>query len=184
MNSMFNDLTASLIFSTVLVTAVLVSVLLLAWGAFLLRLVIWKRRVPSCLMSATPFVLLLAFAIYLWPVRPWMLRAKQVRSFSNMALAAHYLHKYKTLSGNYPTDLSTALPEKARSILVDAWGYPLRYYSTGSAFILVSVGKDGKPDFADYWALRSAVQPRSIVSGSWSADQVVSDLGWHRSAGK
>jgi hypothetical protein len=62
--------------------------------------------------------------------------------------------------------------------LRDAWGHPLRYFSDGSIFLLVSVGRDGEPDGTEYHELRKPGEPVDICDHP-DADVVVSDLGWH-----
>lgn len=62
--------------------------------------------------------------------------------------------------------------------LRDAWGHPLRYFSDGEMFLLVSVGRDGEPETDDYHLLR-AEGVRRDVCGLPDADIVASDRGWH-----
>ena len=61
----------------------------------------------------------------------------------------------------------------------DAWGHPLRYFSDGKIYLLVSVGRDGEPETEDYHEYRQAGSSRDVCDDP-DADLVVSDRGWHR----
>jgi hypothetical protein len=61
----------------------------------------------------------------------------------------------------------------------DAWGHRLRFFSDGSMFLLVSLGRDGVAETEDYHELRSGGL-REAVCDDPDADLVVSDRGWHR----
>ncbi len=102
-----------------------------------------------------------------------------------MNTIATLLKQYKEEHGEYPPELRVAIPEKyPPRILADGFGLPFLYQSRGDAFILVSLGKNGSPDGIDYWELRESSAPMERVAGQFRADQVLSDRGWHREAGK
>jgi hypothetical protein len=122
------------------------------------------------------------FAINLWRAQN---RSQQVRTLADMNYLAHFLVDYRKNHGTFPKRLRTALPqERIPTLLSDGFGFALYYETKPDAFILVSFGARGKPDGIDYWALRNSPEPMKSVAGNFSADQVLSDKGWHREAGK
>jgi hypothetical protein len=89
---------------------------------------------------------------------------KQQANHQRVALYVEALHRHHEWNGGFPANLIDSLDPSeipggiARGVpLRDVWEHPLRYFSDGSTFLLVSVGRDGEPD----------------------GDEVVSDLGWH-----
>ncbi len=105
----------------------------------------------------------------------------RVLSFYAGALAEH-----RDQDGAYPSSLVDLLrPTRvpggiARGIPPrDAWDHPLRYFSDGEIFLLVSVGRDGSPETEDYHEMRLARSSRDICDEP-DADVVLSDLGWHQ----
>jgi hypothetical protein len=70
---------------------------------------------------------------------------------------------------------------------MDWWRNPVTYQSDGVRFVLVSLGRDGKADGLDPWKLRENNNHDSAVRrtcGHPDADQVMSDLGFHRACFK
>lgn len=65
----------------------------------------------------------------------------------------------------------------------DRWGNAIHYESKGDRYVLVSFGRDGKPDGVDYWRLREQNTYRRVC-GDLDADYVVSDRGSHQGCGK
>lgn len=105
----------------------------------------------------------------------------RILSFYADALRSHWEDE-----GTYPLGLIDLLhPTRvpggiARGIPPrDAWDHPLRYFSDGQIFLLVSVGRDGKPETEDYHELREADSSHEVC-GDPDADLVVSDVGWHQ----
>jgi len=95
------------------------------------------------------------------------------------------LQRHFDWAGTYPLNLIDSLDPSeipggiARGLpLRDVWDHPLRYFSDGDIFLLVSVGRDGEPDGEEYSELRQPGEPRDIC-GLPDRDVVVSDLGWH-----
>ena len=96
------------------------------------------------------------------------------------ALASHYewqgtypLNLVDSLDpGHIPGGIAKGLP------LRDGWDHPLRYFSDGKMFLLVSVGRDGKPDDIEYHELRREGVAINVCHRP-DADIVASDLGWH-----
>lgn len=95
------------------------------------------------------------------------------------------LERHFERAGSYPANLIDSLDPSdipggiAKGVpLRDAWDHPLRYFSDGKIFLLVSVGRDGEPDGEEYYDLRRRGEPRDIC-GEPDSDVVVSDLGWH-----
>ena len=138
------------------------------------------------LLGTTLVLLVLAAALYYFLViRPALNRAHQVRSLADMNTIAALLREYKEENGEYPADLREAIPDRySPRILADGFNIPFYFESRDGGFILVSFGKDRKPDGTDYWALRDSSAPMESVAGDFGADQVLSDHGWHREAGK
>ena len=113
---------------------------------------------------------------------------KQIRNLELFKSYGRMLDSYHDTIGHYPYRLSILDAEP--SILhypvgQDLWGYPLRYESDGTGYVLVSYGKDGRPALADYWALRNQAHGAATnICLKWNADQILSDVGWHQSCGK
>lgn len=115
---------------------------------------------------------------------PYVARQQQ----KNDRTMAHYLEalaEYHRVHERYPHSLIDAVrPTRVPGGIVrgiplrDAWGQPLRYFSDGEIFLLVSVGRDGEPDIEDYHLLRSEGVEREVCDRP-GADIVVSDRGWH-----
>jgi len=121
----------------------------------------------------------------------FLLRGRQVRTYADMRTIVNYLDQYSGSHGRFPTQLSLALPSDLRSYFgADAWGHPYFYEAHTDSFVLVSFGRDGKPDVTDYWSYRQTAptyrqDPTSAnVACLYDADQIVSDRGWHQAAGK
>lgn len=122
------------------------------------------------------------FAVNLWRAQN---RSQQVRTLADMNYVAHYLKDYRKNHGTFPRHLRAALPQKhIPTLLTDGFGFALHYETESDTFILVSFGARGRPDGINYWALRNSPEPMKSVAGDFSADQVLSDKGWHREAGK
>ena len=113
---------------------------------------------------------------------------------NNLELFKSYrqlLRDFKSAHGEYPhylMELPAGWRVQANGVpAVDYWGYPLYFETRNDSYILISFGRDGKPDRLDYWGLRDGMEPtRSGVTicYDWDADQVVSDRGFHKACGK
>lgn len=95
------------------------------------------------------------------------------------------LAEYHRVHERYPHSLIDAVrPTRVPGGIVrgiplrDAWGHPLRYFSDGEIFLLVSVGRDGEPDTEEYHLLRAGDADREVCDQP-DADIVASDRGWH-----
>ena len=104
-----------------------------------------------------------------------------MQQVANHASCQHWdswIKDYRQEHGDYPA----TLPPQA----VDRWGYPLRYNRLTDGYLLISFGRDGKPDGSDYLALRNLGDhpPGYRICGQMDADEVMSDRGWHRVCGK
>lgn len=104
----------------------------------------------------------------------------EVMVFYRQAVEEHY-----DWAGTYPASLvdsvsPTRVPRGiAKGIpLRDAWDHPVRYFSDGEIYLLVSVGRDGEPETEDYHLMRSRAASRDICDEP-DADVVASDRGWH-----
>lgn len=161
-----------------------VAVLLLVWVVFGVLFLVRRTKPPRNLIYLTVIAGTAAVAAYELSIRPAMLRARQVRSLADMQSIERWLEDYRKVNGHFPDNLGSALESSPYLYSRDGWGNPFFYESRGDGFILVSLGSDGKQDGSDYWQLRNANAPSTSVRGVWSADQVLSDNGWHREAGK
>lgn len=148
----------------------------------------WVRNV---LLSSTVVAVAGFTATWFMLVRPLMLRGRQVRTCADIQAFSGFVEKYKEAHGYYPRQLNEALPEKlARYANRDVWGAPFHYESDGTFFVLASLGRDRRPDFADFRHVRDVAPTADRdwsacdVRGVWNADQIRSDRGWHRQAGK
>ena len=110
---------------------------------------------------------------------------------NNLILFGGYhrqLRRHFDEHGFYPVDLSQIDPRFTGALPGhDWWGNPVLYETNGTAFVLVSYGKDGVPDGVDYWEMREAPEyqdPPPEICGSWNSDQVSSDRGFHQYCGK
>ena len=112
----------------------------------------------------------------------------ETRQRANDATLSFYLAslaEHRAETGAYPLTLIDLLrPTRvpggiARGIPPrDAWDHPLRFFSDGEMFLLVSVGRDGEPETRDYHVLREANRRESVCDDP-DADLVASDRGWH-----
>ncbi len=103
-----------------------------------------------------------------------------------LAFYAEALAEYRTDYDAFPSSLVDLLrPTRvpggiARGIPPrDAWDHPLRYFSDGEMFLLVSVGRDGEPQTEDYHEFRLERSSRTICDDP-DADVILSDRGWHQ----
>jgi hypothetical protein len=128
---------------------------------------------------------ILFLVLYVWQIRPAIYRGHQICSLADMNTAARFLKDYREEHGEYPQELREAIPKKypPPGFLIDGFGSPFLYESRNDGFILVSLGSDKTPDGIDYWELRGSFASMERFAGQFSADQVLSDRGWHREAG-
>jgi len=108
-----------------------------------------------------------------------LLQMHQVRNHALCQGVQGWIEGERERTGGYPSSLPT-------SESVDAWGHPLRYQKLADGYLLVSFGRDGKPDGSDYLALRALGDHPAghDICGAYDADEVMSDNGWHRLCGK
>lgn len=134
------------------------------------------------------FAMIFFVVTYLSFFRPLLLRGSQISTHARASGLWKLLISYREKHGAYPLVLSDLVEVSAKESLElkDSWGNPLYFESDGTYFILVSYGRDGKPDGTDYHALRLEGEhpPGWDIKGQWNADLVYSDMGWHRLAGK
>lgn len=135
---------------------------------------------------ATITVVLVFAAVYVWPARPFVLGMRQVRTIADGRGIAAQIEQYREEHGRYPLTLATALPpSQSAPLRKDGWGNRWVYITDGSAFLLLSFGRDGKPDRTDYRLLagQGDIEFRSTC-GDWDADQIISNRGIHQGCGK
>ncbi|ANM31059.1 hypothetical protein ABI59_17975 [Acidobacteria bacterium Mor1] len=147
------------------------------------------RWLPRRLLR--PFLVIAACLAVIFISVNWALRNQsrldiQHRNTAVMDGYRKALEKHLEKSGAYPASLAE-LPPLRRNVWqgqdVDDWGETLHYESDSTRYVLVSYGSDFKPDGHDYWALRNGHAPDTPaedICRDWPADQIASDLGWHR----
>jgi len=133
-------------------------------------------------LAASAVSSIIAFDNWTRSIRPRRFREHQVKISCVMQRAAQFLLEYKLKYGDFPDQLSKAMPVEDE-FYKHRWKYDLHYEHRSGAFILVDYGSDGKPDGIDYWALRERNNVENVL-GKFSTDLIVSDLGSHRVAGK
>lgn len=144
---------------------------------------------PSKLAAVvTVLVVGSAAAIYGGIVRPRLLGARQVYNHARCQGIDACVRQYFETAGRFPLTLGEAVPQALRAgdQVLDGWGHEFLYKSDGKTFLLVSYGRDGKSDGSDYLALRASGNhpPGDSICGQYDADEVMSDVGWHRLCGK
>lgn len=119
-------------------------------------------------------------------LRPRLLTGRQVRNHAQCQVVEARLRQAFESNGRYPITLAEVGRSHGEDHSIDSWGHSLFYQSDGSTFLLVSYGRDGRPDGSDYLALREqGDHPGGYnTCGNFDADEVMSDLGWHRLCGK
>jgi hypothetical protein len=116
---------------------------------------------------------------------------KQHANAVNARLSESAISSYRAEHGRLPATLVEAEYRKDRRVQFDEYGRAYLYEKQGEAFILVSYGRDGKPDGTDYWSLREQPMPEHpnfevgqySICGHFDADMVISDRGVHRACG-
>ena len=99
------------------------------------------------------------------------------------------LREHRELHGAYPKRLSDLPDRPDRRVTLDEYGTPYGYITDGRRFVLVSFGRDGRPDRSDYWPLRetAVLAGKGYAAGSPAStcgepdrDMVLSDRGFHQ----
>ena len=134
-------------------------------------------------------IIVLAVAAGLtWAGRRQMLWGKQIRNLELFKSYDRALDDYHESHGQYPEDLGDIVgdvPWPGVSPGHDIWGHELAYIGEEHRYLLVSHGKDGRPEFEDYSVfLRAAPPTARDICLEWDADQVRSNDGWHQVCGK
>ena len=127
---------------------------------------------------------------YAGVVRPIKLGEKQIQNLIQMRVYTSALDEFKKRHGKYPTSLDDAILESDlthKDVFlpkVDRWGHLVDYQSDGQQYLLVSFGRDGRPDGSDYAGLRRAGQLENGPCRNPDADTIFSDRGELRNCGK
>src|SRR6266540_5338385 len=120
----------------------------LRWASQLLtsvcRHIFVKRGIPY----VAAFVLIAA-ALYMWPIRPFLHGMRQVRTIADGRTISTLIEQYRERYGAYPAELAAAVPAAAVA-RGDGWGNRWVYVTDGSSFLLLSFGRDGRPERSDY----------------------------------
>lgn len=138
------------------------------------------------LAVAATVIVVLAVVIG-WAYRRQVLWGSQIRNLELFKGYNRALEIYRSDHGDYPETLvavSSAVPWPNVQVGHDIWGHPVRYLQMDGHFVLVSTGKDGRPDFENYAAFFAAKPAQTNICLDWNADQVLSDEGWHQVCGK
>jgi hypothetical protein len=117
---------------------------------------------------------------------------KQVENIVHMRHYTFALDEFHQRHSQYPKRLEEAVieadlaPETKNSLLPlrDSWGHGVRYESDESSYLLVSFGRDGRPDGSDYSAMRAVGRLDNAPCRSFDADIVLTDQGELRNCGK
>jgi hypothetical protein len=134
-----------------------------------------KRRVVIAVVGVFAVGCVAAYAV---AVRPRLLVMRQIANHADCQGWDAWIKGFRQEHGSYPTEL----PSRA----IDRWSHPLHYKRMADGYLLISFGRDGKPDGSDYLALRNLGDHPSgyRICGQYDADEVMSDRGWHRVCGK
>jgi len=129
---------------------------------------------------------LFGLAAYVVALRPVILETRQVRNHGFAQHLAALVSQYSQSHGQLPKHLGELGGDLAATLAKDAWGNLFHFESRGEAFVLVSYGRDWRPDGTDYWALREQGDHPSgwRICGDFDRDEVVSDVGYLRICGK
>jgi hypothetical protein len=122
----------------------------------------------------------IAWGFYL---RPILLRGNQIANCTNLRIYGEALEEYRKVNGQYPARLVEAMQGRTSQLRFpvgqDAWGHALAYRTDGTSFIVMSLGRDGKPDGLDFWSLRLRPVQDSLAElrrcESFDADAMVTD---------
>ncbi len=125
------------------------------------------RNTRVILLSLAAAALVAFGSAWLIWLRPTIHRAHQVRTCADLQTYAQLVQRYREAHGRLPVSLSQAAAEAAPSHKgiefyakgLDTYGHPLLFETREPAFIIVSLGADGRPDGLDFWALRRAPPP-------------------------
>jgi type II secretory pathway pseudopilin PulG len=142
----------------------------------------WRRWLAVALGVAG----LAVGVVYLWIYRPLQLRFKQIKNVANFQSYASALEIYRQAHGRYPSSLvaGESVPDWFDGR--DSWGNPVVYLSDGAQYLLVSVGRDGRPDGENWLEMRLSSKQGGVRDASCELfrDQILSDKGWYRACGK
>ena len=109
----------------------------------------------------------------------------QIRSLIALQRYQKFLVEYAAANGGaYPEQLEVVYRPEEGFEGLDGWGNPILYLSDGSYYVLVSCGRDGKPDGLNYVALRNEPRLENPNCEDLDLDQVLTDQGWYRACGK
>ena len=126
----------------------------------------------------------LAIAMYASSMQPRILEGMQRRSHAAL----------RRLKARVDADVRRAggPPPSIRPVR-DGWGHEVLYLTDGRGFVIVSPGRDGKPDREGYEDLLASAPapadqpgregPRDIC-GFFDADEVLTDRGWVAACGE
>ena len=118
----------------------------------------------------------------------------QIDNFTLLQEYARAIDQHFAQSRSYPESLVAVMPKspvRGRKIPIgeDMWGHPISYTRLPDGYLLVSFGRDGRPDGTDYNRMRSESVFQSAAQQEKpcrnpDADVVLSDRGAHRACAK
>jgi len=146
-------------------------------------------RIAKVLLGLFVLVVAISGSLYLTIVRPQIYVQRQIRDFQRLKVLQTGLDRYRTAHGYFPQSLGylagSLTDEESRFVddYIDSWGHRIHYEAVDAGYLLVSLGKNGKVDHDDLYGLRET-SAHADVCGSWNAEQVLADTGWHQSCAK
>lgn len=152
-------------------------------------LVVTVKRRRWILIAVASVVSVLAFIVVC--ALPITLHIEHIQAVSGSMSFRREALGFRADRGRYPATLqelcsflrgAPTVPAVCRTDGRDAWGRPLLYTTRPDGYLVVSLGRDGKAQRKDYWALRDEGQ--RVKDCSLDADLVASDRGVHVGCGK
>ena len=133
-----------------------------------------SRNLRHPVLLACGLLIAVAVLAYAAVVRPMLLRSTQITNLQTMRRFKGEVESFQRAHGAYPKSFSG----------LDAWGNAVSYTSDGRQYLLVSYGRDGRPDGSDYRAMRATGELRNEPCADLNANIVFSDRGELRNCGK
>lgn len=129
---------------------------------------------------------LLGLEEYFRWIGPFLKWQNQVANAANFGTVRGELIEYYEDHGEYPMNLADGVEKLSWFDGRDSWGNRILYMSDGRIFIMVSLGKDGRPDGTNYLAarLKAPIYDSDPACSEFKTDQILTDRGWYRACGK
>ena len=121
--------------------------------------------------------------VWLVFMRPLIALGQQKENVANFTTYGKLLAEYKESHGVFPKRLGDAVYLDWFNGR-DSWGNNIVFISNGDTFVIVSCGRDGKPDGTNYFALEVPRFPDDELCSNANIDQILTDAGWYRACAK